>query len=344
MTALAHAESDRVPIFAPNVMDTKAPYDEGIQQFLQGFPFDRLVYLESMSGGPHEKRQLSGDMLVDGYGCRYQYRGVGLPYCTYSPLASAETVADIEAFGWPDPDAFGQVDAGVRDRARALHDRGEYATALGLPPLYHQYHYLRGFEQWMVDIKLNRPVHEAISSHIQHIQMTLLMRSLDQVGEYVDFVTAGDDFGWSSAPYMSPQDFRRLIKPYYEETIRQIKGRYPHVKFYLHSHGQIMDLVPDLIECGVDVLNPVLPMDNMDPVRLKRDFGDDLCFHGGIDVEHVLPFGTVDEVRDHVKRVIDLLGSGGGYWFKAQVISPVIPPENVIAAHEAAVEYGAYET
>jgi uroporphyrinogen decarboxylase len=156
-------------------------------------------------------------------------------------------------------------------------------------------------------------------------------------------VSVSDDFGWSAAPYMSPADFRRLVKPHYKRLIEGIKSRYPHCKFYMHSHGQIMDIVPDLIECGVDVLNPILPMDGMDPRRLKRAYGRDLCFHGGIDVEHVLPFGTVDEVCDHVKRVIDILGPGGGYWFKAQVISPVIPPDNVIAAYETALDYGGYD-
>jgi uroporphyrinogen decarboxylase len=97
-----------------------------------------------------------------------------------------------------------------------------------------------------------------------------------------------------------------------------------------------MDFVPDLIDCGVDVLNPVLPLDNMDPVRLKREFGGRLCFHGGIDVEHVLPFGSVAQVHEHCKQVIDTFAPGGGYWFKAQVISPMIPPENIIAAYEYA--------
>ena len=130
---------------------------------------------------------------------------------------------------------------------------------------------------------------------------------------------------------------------YYQDLVGRIKNRFPHIKFYLHSHGQIMDLVPDLIDCGVDVLNPILPLDHMDAVQLKRAYGDELCFHGGVDVEHIMIFGTVDEVRDHVKQVIDTLAPGGGYWFKAQVISPVIPPENVIAAYELAIEYGQYD-
>jgi uroporphyrinogen decarboxylase len=267
---------------------------------------------------------------------------VGLPYCIHSPLAGAETVADVESCAWPDPDTPGLIAEDARSRALALRDRGEYVTSVGLPPIYHQYHYLRGFERWMLDVRLAPEVHEAISRHLVRIHGTLLMRLLEEVGDYTDIVSGGDDLGWSVAPYMSPADFRKLIKPHYQELIDRIKGRWPHLKFYLHSHGQIMDLVPDLIECGVDILNPILPLDNMDPVRLKRAYGDALCFHGGIDVEHVLPFGTVTEVRAHVRRVIDIMAPGGGYWFKAQVISPVIPAENVLAAYETALEEGRY--
>jgi uroporphyrinogen decarboxylase len=258
-------------------------------------------------------------------------------------LAHAETIADVEAFDWPDPEAPDLIAADARERAQAARRQSERVVAVGMPPIFHQYHYLRGFEEWMLDVRLNPGVHEAISAHVCHIHTTLLMRLLEEVAEHTDIVIAGDDFGWSAAPYMSPDDFRRLVKPHYRNLIGRIKGRYPHLKFYLHSHGQIMDLVPDLIECGVDVLNPILPLDNMDPVRLKREFGRDLCFHAGIDVEHILPFGTVDEVCDHVKRVIDILAPGGGYWFKAQVISPIIPAENVIAAYECALDYGRYD-
>jgi len=323
-------------------MDTRAPYDPRVTHFLDTFGFDRLVDLGGLARHPSDRTELSDDVLVDGYGCRYTYRGMGLPYCTHSPLAAAETIADVEAFDWPDPDAPGLIAPDAREKAAAIGAESEHVTTVALAPLFHQYHYLRGFERWMLDVKLNPGVHEAIAERLHYIHSTLLMRHLDQVGEYADVVTGGDDFGWSSAPYMSPADFRRLIKPHYASIIDRVKSRFPHIRFYLHSHGQIMDLVPDLIECGVDVLNPILPLDNMDPVQLKQAYGDALCFHGGIDVEHFLPFGTVDEVRDHVRQVIDVLAPGGGYWFKAQVISPVIPTENLLAAYETAYEYGRY--
>ncbi len=265
--------------------------------------------------------------------------GVGLPYCTYSPLEQAESVADIEAFDWPDPESC-LIKEGARKEAEEIYRNKTYATMAHAGQLFHRYHYLRGFEQWMIDVKMNPSVHRAIAERIHHINKTLVMRLLDEVGDYTDMICAGDDFGWSSQPYMAPDDFRTLIKPYYHDLISTIKSRFPHIKFYLHSHGRIMDYVPDLIECGVDILNPILPMDNMDPLELKQNFGDQLCFHGGIDVEHILPFCSESDVRDHVKQVMDILAPGGGYWFKVQAISPIIPPENVLAAYETAQNYG----
>jgi uroporphyrinogen decarboxylase len=278
----------------------------------------------------------------DGYGCRFQYKGVGGPYCVHHPLAAAETVEDIERFDWPDPDAPDLIAQDARESAREIRQKGDYATAVGVETLFHRYHYLRGFERWMLDIKLRPELHKAITDRIYHINSTLAMRLLEEVGDYTDIVTTGDDLGHSTAPYMSPGDFRALIKPYYQDLIGRIKARFPHIKFYLHSHGQIMDLVPDLVDCGLDILNPILPLDHMDPERLKREFGSRLAFEGGIDIEHVLLFGTVAEVREHVKRAIDILAPGGGYLFKAQAISRLIPYENLIAAYDLALDYGSY--
>lgn len=342
LTALAHAEPDRVPLSPPNIIDTTAPYDPGLERFLDAFPFDRLASPSVLVDSPATRHPVGDGTFVDGYGCEYRYMGVGLPYCTHSPLAAAESLADIVAFDWPDPDAPGLVAPDAREEAQALRDAGCCVVTVGMRPIFHQYHYLRGFEQWMMDIRLNRSVHEAIAENISRIHSTLLVRVLEEVGDLVDMVSVADDLGTSTAPFMSPSDFRTLIKPHYRDIIQRIKNLHPHLKFYLHSHGQIMDLVPDFIECGVDVLNPILPLDHMDPGRLKEEFGDSLCFHGGIDIEHILPFGTIDEVRDHVKRAIDILAPGGGYWLKAQAISPVIPPENVIAAYETAIECGRY--
>ena len=136
LLALNHREADRIPLFAPNVMDTREPYDERVRAFLDEFPFDRLAHVGGVIGHPSEKREMSPDMFVDGYGCRYEYRGVGLPYCVHSPLADAETVADVEAFDWPDPDAPDLIAVDARERATPSTSRASLSPRWACRPFF----------------------------------------------------------------------------------------------------------------------------------------------------------------------------------------------------------------
>ena len=343
LKAINHQEPDRLPVFKPNVIQTYEPFSDPVQDFMDNFEFDRFEGLGGITESPSTQRELPDQMFEDGYGCKFRYKGVGLPYCVHSPLAEAETVEDVERFDWPDPGVPGLVASNAREKARVTRERGNFATATGVEMLLHRYHYVRGFEQWFLDIKTNPEMFRAIADRIHHINLTMAMRLLEEVGDYTDIVTNGDDLGTSTAPFISPADFREYVKPYFADLIGTIKGRCPHVRFYLHSHGQIMDLLPDLIECGLDILNPILPLDHMDPYRLKREFGHQLSFEGGIDIEHVLLFGSLAEVEKHVKEVIDVLSPGGGFLFKAQAISHLIPWENLKLSYDLALEYGRYQ-
>ncbi|MBN1401381.1 MAG: hypothetical protein JXA74_11125, partial [Anaerolineae bacterium] len=111
LMATGHQEPDRIPIFSPNIMDTAAPYDPGLRRYLDAFPFDDLASVAGYVGAPAEKVEQPDGSFLDGYGCRYRYMGVGLPYCIHSPLAEAETLAEIEAHPWPDPEAPGLIAA-----------------------------------------------------------------------------------------------------------------------------------------------------------------------------------------------------------------------------------------
>jgi uroporphyrinogen decarboxylase len=342
LLAVNHKEADRIPLFRPNVIDTYEPYDPSVVEFLQEFAFDRFANHFPLIRSPKAQKDLGNGDFIDGYGCKYKYMGVGIPYCTHSPLADAETIADIEAFDWPDPDEPDRLRPDAREIAIETRAKQDFAVTAGVSSIFHQYHHLRGFEQWMMDIKLNPGIYEAIASRLCHINKTLILRVLEEIGEFVDIVATNDDMGTSISSYMSVADFQTFVKPYYADIMSSVKSKYPHIKIYMHSHGQITTLLPDLIDCGLDIINPILPLDSMDSVVLKQEFGDDLCFHGGIDIEHIVPFGTVKDVRDHVKQTIDILAPGGGYIFALQAISPIIPPENIISAYELALEHGLY--
>ncbi|MBD3181354.1 hypothetical protein GF312_03615 [Candidatus Poribacteria bacterium] len=342
LLAINHKEPDRLPVFRPNMIPTYEPLDDRVRDFLDTFEFDRFAGVGFIKS-PDVRRDLPDDMVEDGYGCKFKYKGVGSPYCVYSPLADVKTIDDVDAFDWPDP-CKDEVDKErALNKAKELREKGEYATVVGIGMLFHRYQWLRGFNQWLLDMKTNPELHKAIADHIYHINSSIALRTLDVVGDYTDIVSTGDDFGTSTAPLMSPEDFKEHIKPYFKEFIGKVKSKFPHIKFYLHSHGQIMDLVPDLIDCGVDILNPILPLDNMNPAVLKEKYGHQLCFEGGIDIERVLPFETVDKVEDHVKRVIDILAPGGGFMFKAQAISYLISYENLNTTYNLALTYGRYD-
>ena len=142
LATLNHEEPDRIPIFGPNIIQTHEPYDRQVREFLDTFEFDDLAELPGLVDPPHAMRQQPDQTFVDGYGCRYKYMGVGSPYCTHSPLARAETIADVEAFDWPDPQAAHLIAEDAAERANAIREQGRYATAVSVGALFHQYHYL----------------------------------------------------------------------------------------------------------------------------------------------------------------------------------------------------------
>lgn len=162
------------------------------------------------------------------------------------------------------------------------------------------------------------------------------------VGEYADVVYGlGDDVASQTGMWMSPEDYRRYVKPRHAEIIKFIKAR-SSAKIIHHCCGACREILPDLIEIGVDAINPTQTSAiGMDPFALKHEFGNDISFWGGIDVMHLLPTATTIEVEDAVKRHIDALAPGGGYIFSpSHIIQRFTPPENVLAMYRTALEYG----
>ena len=175
--------------------------------------------------------------------------------------------------------------------------------------------------------------------------MNFYLWALEKLQGWIDVVFMGDDFGHQQSQWISPEMFRKFIKPRYAELLRTIKKRF-EVKVLLHSDGAIYPFLPDIIEMGFDVLNPIqLGAKGMgDTKKMKREFGDGLCFWGGgIDVQQFLPTATPRMIEEEVKRRIEDLAPGGGFVFTTtQTIQPDIPPENFIAMWEAIQRYGKY--
>ena len=260
-----------------------------------------------------------------------------------SPLAGPITIQDIVKFPWPDPADPGYT-RGLRDRLLDRRENTDYAIVLRLPtPIVHLSQFLRGFEDWFIDLAADQKLAGALFDAVVEHSSAIAGEILKVGGDLVDVVTVGDDMGFQNGPIVSPELYRQLFKPRHQKYFDTVKK---HTSAFIHFHccGSIYKLLPDLIELGVDVINPVhVAAKDMDSSILGPEFGDRLSFWGGIDTQKVLPKGTPEQVKAEVKRRIRDFAPGGGYVLAAvHNLQPDVPVANIIAMYEAGREYGRY--
>lgn len=253
-----------------------------------------------------------------------------------SPLAEMETIAEIERYPyWPDPAQYHFPKAAqlARDFAPRYAVRGPYWR-----PLFCQVCDLFGMEEAMVKMAVEPALFEAALERVFHYTLEYCRRLLDACGDALDILCLGDDFATQRGLMISPAQWRQFLKPRYAQLFALGKERGKPVWF--HSCGDVTSVLPDLIDIGVDVWETVqlhtLPMT---PEALKREFGRELTFFGGISTQR-LPFATPEEVREEVRRCIDVLGKDGGYICGPDHhIKPDVPPANTVALFESARQY-----
>lgn len=205
---------------------------------------------------------------------------------------------------------------------------------------------LCGFEDWLVNLMTNPKFAGALLDKGVEIESQMLKNMLGEVRDNVDVVVCPDDLGMQNALLISPELYRKIIKPRHKRLFDAVKS-HTKAKLLLHSDGAIAPVIGDLIDVGVDVLNPVqVSAAGMGDTKwLKKEFGEHISFWGGIDTHHVLPFGTPEEVREEVRKRIQDLAPGGGYVLASvHNIQAEVPPENIIAVYEAVFEYGRYRS
>jgi uroporphyrinogen decarboxylase len=272
----------------------------------------------------------------------------GLYFDAYRhPLAGAIDEGDVDRFPWPDPSDPARYE-GMAEEARRIAEverRAVYVVPVctGLTEVYFR---LRGFEDGYVDLVANPGLAARIMDRILEIKLGYWERVLAELGDTIDLAGESEDLGGQNGLLVSPDAYRRHIKPRQAELFRTIHAR-SGAKVALHSCGAVRPIIGDFIEIGVDVLNPVqVSAAGMDPAELKAEFGREIVFWGGgVDTQRVLWAGTPDEVRDEVHRRVDDLKPGGGFVFASvHNIQPDVPPENIVAMLEALREFGVYET
>jgi len=262
-----------------------------------------------------------------------------------SPLAHARSPADIQRYPFPDPVDEARF-AGLREAAEKARAAGKVFVLGGIcPGMLEMGQWLRGYENFFCDLAGDRPLAETLCDRIIELKTQYWEKALGLMGDLVDVVQEGDDYGGQHGLQVSPALWRAVFKPRLGRLIGHIKELAPHAVLFFHSCGSIHEILPDLIEVGVDALNPVqVAAANMDSRELKKEFGDELVFWGGgADTQRVLPQGTPEEVRDEVERRVDDFAPGGGFVFAAvHNLQADVPAENVLAMRQALREFGQY--
>ncbi len=302
----------------------------------------RMLTVNSPDGWRNED---GGERLTDAWGIVWE-RPAGFDNYEIvdSPLFGDITVNDVRSMAWPEavPSGFTR---GIREKALALRESSDKAIIANLAMQIHtQSYFLRGFSQYLMDLIMNPALIEAIMDHVLDIFIERSRAIMAEIGDLVDIVYVADDLGAQNGPLFSPQTYRQILKPRQKRLFEAIK-RGSDVKIFYHTCGSVLEFIDDLTEIGVDILNPVqVSAGGMNPKILKERFGTKICFWGGMDTQSVLPFGTPDQVKDAVKKLIEDLAPGGGFVLAAvHNIRPEVPPENIVAMIEAAHEFGRYQ-
>ena len=375
LSAINHEEPDRIPLVigASNATGIKMKPYQGIKQIAGIQAPDRYIYewpelgtaeidettmlrLHSDVRGVLDqepesvlKRNRERDPhsdCIDSWGSGQTEIVEGDWFPGIHPIPEARTAQDLDNYqGWPDmsdPSRISHVQAAARRLAQ--DDRFAIMATPWLLFPFERAHAMQGMEAFLLNMGMDpdfaRTLLEKIAGHCKQ----LMGRFLDELGDNVDIIKIGDDLGTQESLMISPQMYRDILKPVHADFIDFIKSR-TRAKIFFHSCGDVAPLIGDFIDIGVDILNPIQTSSGKlsDLPALKKRFGKNMVFCGGIDSHRILPFGSVEEVRQEVRRVMQILGPGGGC-----MIGPVhtvmndVPPENVLAMVDAVEEFGHY--
>ena len=375
MAALEHREGDRVPIDLGGnqtgihkvayqklldllglqeeivIMDLVQQLAKPSEEVLRRLRVDtRYVWAqgaESFKGGviQRERGGRVWDDFTDEFGVTWSMPEDCPNYfdISHSPLAGL-TVEQIKEHPFPkgdDPARF----AGLRERALRIRRETEYAVVSGISGVVYEIcWYMRGLENLFMDMVERTEVLETIIDRTLKFWMDWFRLFLDEVGDVVDVIMIGDDLAGQNGPLFSPAIYRGIVKPRHKKLVQYIKSR-TRAKIWYHTCGSAIEYIPDLLDNGIDVLNPVqLSARGMGAGELKAKWGKKLAFWGGgIDSQRVLPRASVGEVREHVRRNVEAFKPGGGYVFNnVHNIQGDVPAENIVGMFDAAYEYGAY--
>jgi len=351
LTAAARGQPDHIPIdfWAVDEVYGRLAAEWGVEsrEEVLGRCGADIRYVRGPGGGASEPDE--GGVTVDHWGVRRRRQTVtgvrsdGTPYAwkyehlAGSPLAEASSLPDIEGHAWPDPGRWDY--SGVADACRAFRDAG-FAVAFGGDRLDRTAQlkagmYLRGPERFVVDLLEEPALAECILEHIASYYLEYNRRVFEAARGLIDLFFMGDDMGTQHSTWVSVELYRNLFKGRFTR-FNELAHRYGARTMY-HTCGRVTGLIREFVEGGLDILQSLQPgAMREDFAAIKREYGRDLCFQGGIDIQEVLPSGRPEDVRAHVREVAHILGRGGGYIFgTAHNILPDAPTGNILALLDA---------
>jgi len=374
LAAINHEEPDRVPIVigASNATGIKMKPYRGIKELAGIAAPDNYIYewpeLGTAEIDEATMRRLHSDVrgvrdlepasvlkrnrerephapFIDSWGSGQKEIEPGVWYPGVHPMSEATAIEEIEKYPWPDMNDPTRI-AHVEEAARRLAEQNEYAI-VATPWLlfpFERAHAMQGLDVFLLNMALYPDFARALLYKITEVCKSLMGPFLAKLGDNVDIIKIGDDLGTQDSLLISPKMYREMLKPLHADFIQFIKDR-TKAKVFFHTDGDVFSLIPDFIEIGVDILNPVQTSAGKmsDLEGLKKHYGKNIVFCGGIDTHRILPFGAPEEVRQEVRRVMQALGPGGGYMAASvHTVMNDVPPENVLTMVDAVEELGYY--
>lgn len=374
LLALNHQEADRIPIdfggmFTSihiegykklleylNLPDEEISILDQFQmivypskEILKKFRVDILPVFANPGTGWELKIDPETDSYRDEWGITYKrppggyfYDPVGYPL---NPLIEG-TLEELKKYKFPDPYDLNRI-KGLKDNVKKMYENTDKAMILFQPQgsIFEHSLWLRGMENYYMELSSNMKYVEELSERLLEYMLSWWDNILNAVKDYVQVVQVGGDLAGQDGPLFDPKIYRKIFKPRDRKIVDLIHKKAPKIKVFMHNCGAIYEYMPDIIEIGIDIINPVqLSAKNMESDRLKREFGKDIIFWGGgADATRVMTLFSPEKLTEEVKKRISDLAPGGGYIFApVHNIQYNVPPQNVVAFYEAGYKYGKY--
>lgn len=311
------------------------------ERLLEHFDVDTRSIGEIFAPQESVFEKLSETEYIDEWGIRRRFTGLYWD-AVNAPLKGA-TLEELNRYPFPNPDSIDQsLVQKHTDRAKYLYENTDYVICAEHPVygIFELGCWLCGFEDFLYRMALEEEWVHRFFERVLEYQKKVIEIYYGSLGQYIHYTSSGDDFATQNAPFISPDMFREMIKPYFKERITYTK-KFTNAAYLHHSCGSVFTLIDDIIDSGVDILNPIQPKaTNMQPEKLKSAYGSQIVFHGGIDTQELLPFASSTEIEETVHRTIETMNQDGGYIFAAaHNIQPDVNPHSLTVMLEAAKKY-----